>query len=264
MTTGVLLPSVVPSGFIFHISRCGSTLISNALRTGDSVTCLSELPVITSIVYQNVGGIERGSKEELRRTCLSALDAVFRIYANVCSGGGQRLIVKFTSWNLMAVGAIRSLFPSVPSIIVIRKPVEVIVSNLGSPAAFMGFKNRPLLAASLLGCATSVSDAEFCAQVLGQLFKAASRVVDSGCRVVDYENLGAARLCQIGELFGIPLAFGSAQLDAVLRRYSKDPGIRAWLQSDEVEKREYSESVGVAAARWADPFYAELKSLEKW
>ena len=34
---GEVLPRPQPAGFIFHISRCGSTLLANALKTSDQV-----------------------------------------------------------------------------------------------------------------------------------------------------------------------------------------------------------------------------------
>jgi hypothetical protein len=32
-----LFPRIQPTGFIFHISRCGSTLLANALKTANQV-----------------------------------------------------------------------------------------------------------------------------------------------------------------------------------------------------------------------------------
>src|SRR5919112_6797577 len=45
-----VLPRVQPSGFIFHSSRCGSTLVANACRALDDAIVLSEASPIDKLV----------------------------------------------------------------------------------------------------------------------------------------------------------------------------------------------------------------------
>lgn len=45
------LPVVVPAGIIFHVSRCGSTLIANALACVDKVLCLNEPPAFNHMLH---------------------------------------------------------------------------------------------------------------------------------------------------------------------------------------------------------------------
>jgi hypothetical protein len=45
------LPEVRPAGLIFHISRCGSTLVTNMLKLVSGVTCVSEAPLVNLLLY---------------------------------------------------------------------------------------------------------------------------------------------------------------------------------------------------------------------
>ena len=44
------LPEVLPAGIIFHVSRCGSTLVSNALSVASEVVVLSEVPAVDQMM----------------------------------------------------------------------------------------------------------------------------------------------------------------------------------------------------------------------
>ena len=43
------VPTTQPAGFVFHISRCGSTLVCHALRAGGSAVVIAEADPITGL-----------------------------------------------------------------------------------------------------------------------------------------------------------------------------------------------------------------------
>ena len=43
-------PALEPSGFVFHLSRCGSTLIANALQTAPGALVLSEPEILAEVL----------------------------------------------------------------------------------------------------------------------------------------------------------------------------------------------------------------------
>ena len=65
------LPALAPTGFIFHLSRCGSTLISQMLAALDRNIVMSEPPPVDSVLRANLKN--RGSHGRAARR-VAALD----------------------------------------------------------------------------------------------------------------------------------------------------------------------------------------------
>src|SRR5689334_14673047 len=58
--------TVAPTGFIFHSSRCGSTLLANACRALDGAIVLSEPPAVDKLIARFITDVdERGTKAKL-------------------------------------------------------------------------------------------------------------------------------------------------------------------------------------------------------
>jgi hypothetical protein len=256
-------------GLIF-ISRCGSTLIANALRTTRQTTVISEAQPITSLFLPCVPTLCPVPKEHcpnLRRTVLQSLA---NIYGNYPKSPLVHLIIKFTSWNLLSISLIRSLWPTVPCVIVIRDPVEVIVSHLTKPAAWKAYKAQPLVACEIFGFTFShrsllaMSIEEYYARIVGRLCVAAAKVTSRDCRVCDYNDIGPRRVAQIAELFQTA-ACDLIKLEQVLSIYAKDKSSKLRFKDDREEKqRSATDGVKKSVERWARTPYDELRALQKW
>ena len=150
------LDAVVPNAFIFHISRCGSTLISQMLATSDENLVLAEVPFFDDLLrlpFKEPGFNKSGINELL-------LGAI-KHYAQSGSGKDglpKRLFIKTDSWHLFFYEQLRRLFPLVPFILMYRSPDEVFrshrkqagmqaVAGLIEPELF-GIRNRDIEAIS--------------------------------------------------------------------------------------------------------------------
>ena len=109
-------PGMIPSGFIFHMSRCGSTLISQMLAAVDGNRVLSEAPALDDVL-----------RDDPRRLP-AAISALAQPLVNE-----RRLFVKWDCWHTPQMGLIQALFPRTPCIFLYRDPVEVLVSQLRNP-----------------------------------------------------------------------------------------------------------------------------------
>lgn len=115
--------AVNPSAFIFHISRCGSTLLSQMLSLDESNIVLSEVPFFDELLqlpYKN--SIDTKIVNEY-------FNAAIKIYGRKTSREESRLIIKTDSWHLHFYEQLRNLFPGVPFILLFRNPLEVISSH---------------------------------------------------------------------------------------------------------------------------------------
>lgn len=120
--------TIPPVAFIFHVSRCGSTLVSQALGMLPGIVSLSEVPVFDEILRLSLGiqAARNGNTDEL-------FMAVVRLYGRRRLGTERRMVVKTDSWHLLFWRQIRQMYPHVPFVLLYRRPGEVLDSNRRKP-----------------------------------------------------------------------------------------------------------------------------------
>jgi len=255
--------SVEPAGFIFHTSRCGSTLLANACRALHGSIVIAEAPVLDKIASRFFTDAEPNSTKEL--IYMLFLKAAVTALGQRPTGMEKRYFVKFACSSTLQMHRIRRVWPNVPFVFLYRNPVEVIVSNLRSTPEWMKPESNPKTAAAIVGVEVgeveNLTPEEFCARAVGRFLTEALASVDGQTKLVNYEELTSSDgLVEVVRFFGIQPA--TTEIDAireVSRLYSKDL-TRGWtFQSDGQSKRtSASASVIDLAAKWALPFYEQL------
>lgn len=249
--TAARLPAVTPAGIIFHVSRCGSTFVGNALRTADRVAILSEVCVIGMISrpgFFHQSAVPQEQWNDVRR---QLLDSILRIYGHHEFASDPHVIIKWIPFGILQMDVIRAVWPTVPFAVLIRDPVEVMVSNIARPPETFVWPSP----------AGGEPIEEYYARGIGLLYAAALQRLDANAMVVDYEHLTLDTILRIATFFGISLSPGSEALRAVMAAYSKDPSrLRPFSDDRELKRREASDLVRQSAARWAHPPYFALKS----
>jgi hypothetical protein len=258
------LASAEPCVFLFHISRCGSTLLANAFRSAASVAVVSEAQPITAVFAP----YDCGRWPYARDSCAQHRDLLLRsmikVFGQRRTGKEEQLVVKFTSWNILFLSLVRALWPTVPCFVLVRDPLEVMLSNLSRPGGWMTRKSVPSFCRDLFGWAgpevESMTREEYGARVIGEFCRAATMALDSRCTVVDYKNIDASNLCGLVSQSGIPLT--SFERDAIVSSagaYSKDvvpsrpfPNIR------NLNPFTATDAMREATERWATPHYDKL------
>jgi hypothetical protein len=117
--------SINPSAFIFHTSRCGSTLLSQLLATDEKYIVLSEVPLLDAILrlpYDNSHKYEEEFSDRLFK-------AAIRLFARRVRGNETHLFIKCDSWHTMFYERIRRCFPGIPFFFLYRSPAEVMHSQ---------------------------------------------------------------------------------------------------------------------------------------
>jgi len=254
---------VEPAGFIFHTSRCGSTLLANACRALHGSIVISEAPVVDKIVSRFFTDAEPNSTKELIYMLL--LKAAVTALGQRPTGIVNRYFIKFACSSTLQMQRIRRVWPNVPFVFLYRNPVEVIVSNLRSTPEWMKPQSNPKTAAAIVGVEVgeveNLTTEEFCARALGRFLAKALASVDSRSKLVNYEKLTSLDgLIDAVRFFGIQPA--TAEIDAireVSRLYSKDLTRGVTFQAEGQSKRtSASTSVIDLTAKWALPFYEQL------
>ncbi len=189
-----------PAGFIFHLSRCGSTLISRTLAVLPRVTAISEAPPIDQIL--------RSDAPEPRK--IEWLRDLIGAFASARNPPETHCIIKLDAWHMANFPLIRKAFPDTPWIFSHRDPLEVLVSH----------QRRPGLHMTPPGAVPSLVD--FRAGVLTGILQSAARwLSEPGGLFANYTELPAAIGEKIAPHFGLRLSDselellrGAASLDA--------------------------------------------------
>ena len=228
-------PSLEPAGMIFHLSRCGSTLVSRLLGTLPGVVVLAEPGPLNAVLGRD--GVDEAAVVRLVRLVVRAL-------GRVRFGDERQLVLKCTSWNIRRRAILSAAFPDVPWVWVQRDPVHVLASLLA---------DRP-------GWLDPPANAEFAARALGAMLEAArgDEGADAARRLcVDYADLPDAVWERIAPHFRLgtdPAAL--ARMADESRFYSKDPTGRLFAGD---AGRPVTDEMRLAAARFANQGYRALR-----
>ena len=232
-----LLPPASPNGYICHVSRCGSTLLANAMKVGDRSTVLSEAHPLYQILNREDfrgSGLEHEDMIEARRTLANALIA---LYAALF---GKPVVVKGHTVDILQIAKLRVLWPKMPIVINIRHPAEVLASNLEKPGDWIRSALTAFGRSTLFGPSgpdfRQMSIEEYGARGLKRFYEAAHHDKDDTMRVVDYAEINAESVRSVARFFHLPdFAADDDGLLRVLTEYSKNP--RKTHTSDEQRKR---------------------------
>lgn len=137
----VLADPIEPSGFMFHISRCGSTLSAKALARSPQ-----------HVVITQGGPLQRGFWAVITRDWKQEAEPSaenLKAFRNLVLAMTRRrrpeqalAFVKLISWNTLYMDFILRAFPGVPAIFLYREPVEVIASVLRETTAVLWAKGK--------------------------------------------------------------------------------------------------------------------------
>ena len=121
-----------PAGFIFHMSKCGSTVIAKVLDQPPSQMVVKEATPLHENLWQYLTNnwqnpvAPTASNLRLIRNLIQLLGR-FRI------NGQTAYFVRFRSWNIAFVEIIQQAFPETSSLFIYRDPVKVMASILNKP-----------------------------------------------------------------------------------------------------------------------------------
>lgn len=118
-------------GIIFHMSRCGSTLISQMLAASERNIVASEPAPLDAIVRAHTR-----SQALSGQTQIEWMRAMAAALGQPRAGGEQAFYIKTECGHIHQVDMIRAAFPHVPFVFLYRDPLEVAVSQHRSPAAW--------------------------------------------------------------------------------------------------------------------------------
>ncbi|MCG6575158.1 sulfotransferase family protein [Pseudomonas sp. AF32] len=243
-------PGLEPDGFIFHASRCGSTLVSQMLAQLEDHIVISEPAPLDTLLRCDLSHAER---------CL-ALKGLLSAYGQRRRGIEQRLVVKLDAWNIGELPLLRECFPDTPWLFVYRDPVEIAVSHVRRPGMHMV---PGMIGASVLDDELPFSGQEdFIPRRLGRLLQTGVE----HCRAfagmaVNYGELPGAMAGRLADFFRLDDAQLKQAFTAV-GQHAKQP-LQAFAGDSEDKRREASPLLRERVMHWAKEPYEALECLRK-
>ncbi|MEO8435578.1 MAG: sulfotransferase [Pyrinomonadaceae bacterium] len=252
-------PGLKPTGFVFHLSRSGSTLVSRMLAALPTSVVISEARPIDSTLRAHFHSREVTDDDRIKwlRWMVSAL-------AQRRRGDEKHFFMKFDAWNMPELPLIRRAFPEVPWIFVYRDPVEVLVSQMSQRGAHMV---PGVIDPSLFGMRsseiTTIKPEDYCARVLAAICEAALQNHRYGGRLINYTQLPEVVWTSVMSFFGVacqPEEIEAMQMAA--RRDAKNPV--AVFSSDTIRKKQKATgNILAAAEQWVYPVYQRLEAARQ-
>ena len=192
-------PAALPAGLIFHMSRCGSTLVAQMLSRMASTVVLSEAQPIDALIR-----LHRRSGDAGETAFAQRLRALIAALCGTASAG-SRVFVKLHAWHVLSLPLLLRALPGVPWLFLFRDPADVLASQERLPGAEVLASFDETLAAGIDPAAAAAMPTMLRTAAMTAAFcEAAVRAADLGrASFVDYATLPGAVFSRILPFFGV-------------------------------------------------------------
>ena len=250
---GELPPGLRPSGFIFHMSRCGSTLCARALAAICENIVISEAIPIRAVLRAPLFG--PASSEEVATWLAGMVNALSRPRFPQ----ERRFFVKFMASDALDLPLITRVFPEVPWVFLYRDPIEILASQQAMRSAeLMPGQLRPDRLGLSADAVAAMSEEAYWAHCLAAFGRAALDAHRPGRGLImRYDDLPVALWDVLPAHFGFALREADrAAMLTVAAHHAKDPSIV--FVDDRAAKRTTGADWRAMVDRIAGPTYAAL------
>ena len=253
---------IQPSGFIFHIGRCGSTLLAKALSRSRKTLVFGDAASHNAICHL-LSYPKRQAPVATKRNIHRYRQLILSMARNR-SGNYSNHIIKFTSLNLVFLDFILTTFPNIPTLLLYRDPVEIMVSFLRGKTDWIksdDSKMHAFYTGLSVDAVSRLSVSERIQEYIGHLM---NRALAAGQKkdicYLNYDQLTVDIMPEILTFFNLELTSAeSAAAKSLFQQYSKhDFGKKVFLPDG--QKKQQSAPAKLTAQIKGDlgPLYSAL------
>jgi hypothetical protein len=230
-------PSLEPSGLIFHLSRCGSTLLTRLLRQIPGSIVISESELLNRVLLASPELADEDTRVRLVRLLI-------RAFGRRRLGDERHYVLKLSGWHVRFVSLFRRAFPETPFLWLQRRPADVIMSLLAARPYWLSDETTSI-----------VEPAETCARVLEALFNEALQARSEFDLTIDYADLPDAAWTVVAPLFRMTPSTSDIGRMRAEARYDAKISVPTDFARD---RRAIPEVVQQLAAQALNPVYQKL------
>jgi len=255
------IDSVSPTGFIFHSSRCGSTLVANACRAVSNSIVLSEANAIDKLIARFFTDAADNVKASLYSVFLRG---IVHALGQRRRGDEQHLFIKFACTSFAQLERITRIWPHVPWIFLYRDPIETVVSNVNDPPTWLTDDDWRVLASITSTTPDEVAAMtleERCARSIGSFYSRAVALANDQSLLLNYNQLSVPVISNVLKFFKVSPS--AQELEAIARAsgvYAKEiSGTRPFVADAAAKQKLASDLIREMAASWAEGPYRRLE-----
>lgn len=254
LSTGNVVP---PTGFVFHESRVGSTLVANLLASDPwSIVFSESQPIANALLH-----CHHCSREDILQLIRDVVTLMGR------SPNHKRLFFKFQSIASTKMNLILDAFPDIPWSFVFRQPVQTMMSHMdphkgGSGAPCLRSMKRPtaeveITVAKYTRDNNKAPREAWCAAHLNMLCQSAIKAYEQYANMLD----SAGNKIQRGLMVNYDSLPGILP-KAMLPLFNSVPD-NLWLANMAKESKQYSKSRGKSKSFKSDSKDKDNRATEK-
>lgn len=262
----VLTSNLQPAGFIFHMSKCGSTLMSKVLAQPEQNLTISE----GTPLHENLWGyLTNGWQQpvELNGKNLRIIRNLILAMGRRRTPQQQHYFIKFRSWNVTFAEAVQQAFPEVPCLFMYRDPAEVLVSSLNKSTTGQTRLKASPAASFITGHSAAELEHMDDLQYFTSLYKdhlcMGATAMQGNVHFLNYRQMTPQHLAGIlQQAFSyITTAANLTLMQAQFNVYSKDDSGKTQFASDNREKQKLITSeIRAVADHELMPWYQQLEN----
>ncbi len=249
--------SVKPTAFIFHASRCGSTLLSQMLSALPSHIVAAEPPPLDTLLREVSQALHLSEAERVEhvRALVAAMAQPTR--------GETAFVIKMDAWTIFELPLLLKAFPDTPWIFLYRDPVEIAVSQMRQRGSYM----IPSVIGHWPGTvgwqeSMTMFAEELIARIIGKVMEQAAKMLQQyGGVAMHYNQLPEVAWTSLAATFGVvPTPENIALMQHAAKWDAKTPYFEFVADAQDKQTkatpilREY-------VAQWAGAHYAALETL---
>jgi hypothetical protein len=249
-------PGAPLAGIIFHMSRCGSTLVAQMLAALDQNIVLSEATPLDAVLRSHLRDPGIGEQERIQwlRGMVSAL-------GRRRSEKEKRLFIKFDCWSIAELPLIALAFPDTPWIFLYRDPMQVLASHFRSPGGWTIPSILPPVVLGLGQGAAEFSWQEYRVRALARICELA--LLHCQTRrglLINYSQLPDAVWSLLAGHFGVDFPEEDLNRLREAARYdAKTPGLTFEPRASNADP--LPGEARDLATHWLNPLYRQLEAL---
>ena len=252
------LAAIAPRGIIYHVSKCGSTLVSQALKQLDDITVYSQPEALNGLLMP-----PHACEPEALTRGLRDFGALLAQHA------AGPYVLKLESWHALYCRELQRAFPATPWVFCIRDPVDVAVSVMEDPDPGvwyrrLGSEANPFFDEFGLPQGSVATPGDYIALFYTKFCAAIRQLPPRTGRVVLYDSMPESIWSRIAPAFGLTVsAAGLARMQRSTAYYSKDPrgAVSRFVPDSDGKRRRIAADVRAAIEAGARPAYEQMLEM---
>ena len=257
-----------PAGFVFHMSKCGSTLMAKVLDQPATQMIIKEPTPLHENLWQY---LTNNWQEAVVPTAenLRLIRNLIQLLGRPRIPGQKTYYVRFRSWLIAFVEIIQQAFPDTPSLFMYRDPVKVMASILNKPTTGLPRLNDSGAAAFITGQSRQALSDMDALHYFTSFYKQYLHLSLTKMNNTHYLNYRQMNKQNIDQILRTGFGYAATQADLSLMQaqfdtYSKDDSGKVRFVSDSQEKqKQVTPQMRAVAEHYLMDRYRQLEESDK-